>query len=238
VTAILRPAYWLGLDPNRLRATGKGQKRAYHAPQRVAQAARTREAIIAAAKELFGQRGWAGTTVAAIAQAAGVSQKTVEAVFGTKAALLEAAVDYAIRGDIESVPVVRRAGVARIEAAPDATTMLRLHARHLRTINERSARIAWTVEQAAAGDPAVANLWQRMNDNRRFGVRWATETLLRKPGRRRGLARRQVEAAFWVALDWGTYRTLTEHAGLDSNRYEAWLWRYYAATFLSGPRSK
>ena len=35
-----------------------------------------------------------------------------------------------------------------------------------------------------------------------------------------------------IALDWGTYRTLTEHAHLNPNQYETWLHRYYQATLL------
>jgi AcrR family transcriptional regulator len=187
---------------------------------------------VRAARELFEHDGWVGTTVGSIAAAAGVSQKTVEALFGTKAALLQAAIDYAVRGDFEAEPIVRRDSVQRMEAAPDAPTMLRLHARHLRTINERSAKLAWTIEHAAASDPAVRKLWQRMNENRAFGVRWATNTLLTKPGRKARLARREIEQTFWVALDWGTYRTLTEHADLSPAAYERWLRRFYAATLL------
>jgi hypothetical protein len=41
----------------------------------------------------------------------------------------------------------------------------------------------------------------------------------------------ETEAAFWIALDWGAYRTLSRHAGLD-DAYEAWLRRYHAATLL------
>jgi hypothetical protein len=126
----------------------------------------------------------------------------------------------------------RRESVARIGAAPDAATMLRLHAAHLRAINSRSARIAAAVEQAATADDSVAALWQRMNHNRRYAVRWAARTLLAKPGRKRGLARNQTETAFWVAIDWATYRTLTTHAGLDPGQYEAWLNNYYGDSFL------
>lgn len=185
-----------------------------------------------AAKDLFEERGWVGTTVGGVAAAAGVSQKTVEAVFGTKAALLQAAVDYAIRGDVEPVPMPQRESVERMDAAPDAATALRLHAAHLRAINPRSARIALAVEQAAADDPVVAELWKRMNASRAFGVRNAAERLLRKPGRRRGLRRQEVEAAIWVALAWETYRVLTERAGLTDDEYEAWLRRYYRRLFL------
>ncbi|HEY7934787.1 MAG TPA: TetR/AcrR family transcriptional regulator [Solirubrobacteraceae bacterium] len=210
----------------------KSDPRPYHAPRRQAAATRTREAIVRAGQHLFEQRGWAGTTMAAIADRAGVSQKSVEAIFGTKAALLEATVDYTIRGDTDPLPMTQRESVKEMEAAPDAATMLRLHAAHLRAINPRSARIAWTVEHAAASDLAVAKLWQRMNASRTFAVRNTTERLFRKPGRKRFLQRDRVEAAFWVAIDWGTYRTLTQYGGHDDDGYEAWLRHYYRDTFL------
>lgn len=209
------------------------RKRSYRAPRREEAAARTRLAVVVAARDLFAQAGWAGTTMRAVADRAGVSLKTVEALFGTKAALLQTAVDLAIRGDLDPLPIPQREVVRRMEAAPDAPTMLRLHAAHVRRVDERSAALAWAVEHAAAGDPAVAALWERMNRNRRFGVRWAAATLLAKPGRRRGLRRADVEASFWVALDWGTYRTLTRHAGLSPERFESWLRRFYRTAFLS-----
>ena len=215
---------------------GKQQKRRYDATSRRAEAAERRLAVVAAARDLFEQHGWAATRLREIGAAAGVSQKLVEAAFGTKAALLQAAVDYAIRGDLEPLPISQRESVHAMEGAPDAPTMLRLHAAHLRRINSRSARIAAVVEQASSADPAVAALWRRMNENRAFGVTWATTTLLRKRGRRRGLTRSRVEPIFWVALDWATYRTLTQHAFLADDDYEAWLRDYYAATLLPAAR--
>ena len=109
----------------------KQRRRDYHAPMREAAATRTREAIVRAATQLFEERGWAATTVRSIADTAGVSPKTVEADFGTKAALLEAAVAYAIRGDLDPRPVAQRGAITQVEQAPDAATMLRLHAAHL-----------------------------------------------------------------------------------------------------------
>src|SRR6476660_182946 len=74
------------------------QKRPYHAPQRPAAAARTRGAVVAAAKDVFERLGWSGATMRAVADEAGVSVKTVEALYRTKAELLKTAVDYAIGG--------------------------------------------------------------------------------------------------------------------------------------------
>lgn len=215
----------------------EGGKRRYHAPAREAAAARTRLAVLSAAQATFEERGWAGTRMRDVADAAGVSQKTVEAAFGTKAALLEAAVDLAIRGDAESVPMPQRDSILEMERVTDAATMLELHARHLRVTNVRSALIASVVEQAATADPAVDALWSRMTRNREYAVSWATDTLLAKSGRRRGLARDEARTVFWVALDWETYRTLTERAGLDADGYEGWLRGYYRAMLLTAARS-
>ena len=41
-----------------------------------------------------------------------------------------------------------------------------------------------------------------------------------------------MEPIFWVTVNWGTYRTLTELAGLDDDGYEDWVRRYYAAMLL------
>ncbi|HVA30637.1 MAG TPA: helix-turn-helix domain-containing protein [Gaiellaceae bacterium] len=213
-------------------ASDHNTPRPYDATRRQAAAAERRQAIVVAARASFEQHGWAGTQIREIASAAGVSHKLVEASFGTKAALLQAAVDYAIRGDLEPTPMPQRERIRRMEEAEDAATMLRLHAHHLRLVNSRSARIAAVVEGAAPADPVVRSLWQEMNRNRKHAVTWATTTYRQKPGRRCGLRPKQIATTFWVALDWGTYRTLTDHAGLDDNAYETWIHNYYRALLL------
>ena len=77
--------------------------------QRAERARRTRRRIVDAATALFLERGYAGATMRAIAAAAGVAVPTVELGFGTKATLLKAAIDVAIAGDDEPVPVLDRA---------------------------------------------------------------------------------------------------------------------------------
>jgi AcrR family transcriptional regulator len=191
--------------------------RRYRAPLREEGALRTRRLITKAAKETFEKQGWSGATMSAIASRAGVSQSSVEALFKTKPVLLQAAVDYAIRGDIDPTPIRGREITTDIEAAPDATSMLELHARHLRRVHSRSAHLAFVVEHAAKSDKGVATLWRRMNANRRDGVEWAARTLLAKPDTKH-LRTAHVETTFWVALDWGNYRLLTDHAECAASR--------------------
>ena len=87
-----------------------GKPRRYSAPGREAQARRTRARIVAAAHESFARHGFAAT-IREVAEAAQVSPATVELLFGTKAALLDAVVDVALAGDDEPVPVLERGWV-------------------------------------------------------------------------------------------------------------------------------
>ena len=207
--------------------------RRYHAPRRAAAAAQTREAILHAAKDQFEAHGWAATTVAAVAADAAVSPKTIQALFGTKAALLAAAVDYAIAGDVAEMPINARESARSVESAPDAATMLDRHASHVAAINARSAGLAWVVESAAGSSPLVTGLWEQMTANRRFGAHWAATTLLTKSGHRPGLALEQAERDFVIAMDWGTYRTLTGELGLTPGQVRDWIRSYYQRMFLS-----
>src|SRR5580704_4709820 len=205
----------------------KTNKRPYRAPRRAAAAAQTREAILHAAKHQFEARGWAATTIAAVAADAAVSPKTVQALFGTKAALLAAAVDYAIAGDLAEVPIIARESARSVESAPDAATMLDRHAGHVVAINTRSAGLARVVESAAGSSQLVTGLWDQMTANRRFGARWAATTLLTKRGHRPGLTLEQAERDFVIAMDWGTYRTLTGDLGLTPGQVRDWIRSYY-----------
>jgi AcrR family transcriptional regulator len=206
--------------------------RPYHAPRRTAAAARTREAIVAAAKDAFERLGWSGTTMRAVADQAGVSVKTVEALYRTKTELLKTAVDYAIAGDIRPVPISGREPVAAMQAAPDAPAMLRLHAHQVRSISSRAALTFWVVEQAAAAHPDIAALWAQMTGNRRTGAHWAAATLLAKPGIPPHIGQRYAEEVFWIAIDPGTYRSLTLGRGLSPGGFETWINNFYDKMLL------
>jgi len=71
-------------------------KRAYASPLREKAAAQTREAILRAATELFGRRGYGLVTVADIAAAAGVSPKTVFASVGSKREIMDRIIDAGV----------------------------------------------------------------------------------------------------------------------------------------------
>ena len=187
---------------------------------------------MAAAKDAFERLGWSGTTMRAVAGQAGVSVKTVEALYRTKAELLKTAVDYAIAGDLRPVPILGRESVAAMQDAPDAPAMLALHARHVRDISGRAAPIFWVVEQAASDSKDMAALWAQMTENRRAGARWAAAGLLAKPGLPPHVTQLYAEEAFWVASDPGTYRSLILGRGFSLADFEAWVRNFYDKMLL------
>jgi AcrR family transcriptional regulator len=208
-------------------------KRAYHAPRRAAAAARTREAIVTAAKDAFERLGWSGATMRGISDEAGVSVKTVEVLYRTKAELLKEVVDFAIAGDLRPIPILGRQPVATIQAAPDAPTMLDLHAHHhARGISQRAAPILRVAEQAAPTHPDIARIWAQNIDNRRTGARWAAATLLAKPGVPPHISKRYAEEVFWLAIDPATYRSLTLGRGLSASGFETWIRDFYGKMLL------
>src|SRR5215467_8732359 len=76
----------------------KTPRRPYRSPRHEAMRLATRQSVIAAARRLFGERGYAGTSIEAIAEAAGVAVPTVYAAFGNKRSILRALIDAAVDG--------------------------------------------------------------------------------------------------------------------------------------------
>ena len=75
---------------------------------RARQAAETRKTVLGAATRLFTERGWAGTTLAAVAAEAGTAVETGLSGFRIEVGLLIAAIDVAIVGDDAEEPLVER----------------------------------------------------------------------------------------------------------------------------------
>src|SRR4051812_172062 len=81
------------------------RRRPYASAVRAEGARRTRAAVVAAAGALFLEQGYDSTSLAAVAQRAGVARPTVVAAFGSKPALLSRVLDEALAGDDEPVAV-------------------------------------------------------------------------------------------------------------------------------------
>jgi AcrR family transcriptional regulator len=195
-------------------------KRPYHAPLRAAQAAQTRQRVVAAAGQLFRARGWLGTTVGDIAQTAGVTPQAVHNCVGGKPALLMAAVESAVAGDEPDKALVRR---SEFEPAyrTDATVERRAaaFAAGARAVYSRAAPLFVVLAQAAPSDQALADLWERARASRRADCRKLVTTSGPHP---RAEAARRADLLF-VQSGPTIYCELVGDCGWTEARYEAWL---------------
>ncbi len=197
-------------------------RRRYESPRRREQAAATRLAILEAAERLFGERSYAGTSVAEIAEAAGVALKTVYAVFGTKAEVLRALWNLRMRGDEEPVPLAERAWFRETIDESDPTLRLALLARNARIVRERTGVLPEVVQQAAPLDEQIAELWERFQ--REFyerGMRTIAKTLERD-----GVLSVELKTAtdiLWTLTHPDLYLLLVHRRGWKPAAYERWL---------------
>jgi AcrR family transcriptional regulator len=209
--------------------------RRYDSPVRREQARRTRRRILDAATASFAERGYAATTIRAVAVAAGVAVPTVEAAFRTKANLLKEVVDVTIAGDDEPVPIMERPVVRDMLAAPDPVRMFALHAAFVRDINERHAAVYEAVRNAAPSHPEIAALWAKMEDDRHVGGREATALLRARGWLRPDLSLEESADILWVMQDPTLYLDLVRGRGWAPERYETWLAGSLRAMLLGAP---
>ncbi|HXD69736.1 MAG TPA: TetR family transcriptional regulator, partial [Gaiellales bacterium] len=85
-------------------------RRPYRSERRREQARETRRRMLEAAGTLLAARGYAGTTIAAVAAEAGVAPETVYAAFRNKRTLVGELVRTAVRGDGSAPPAAAQAG--------------------------------------------------------------------------------------------------------------------------------
>jgi AcrR family transcriptional regulator len=209
--------------------------RRYLSPRRQQTAQQTRRAVLAAAQALFVERGYPATTIEQIAQRAGVSKPTVFAAVGSKATVLKQLRDLALAGDEQPVPVAQRAWYQRALREPDPYRSLRLHARNVTDIHQRSADLHEVLRSAATADPELAELWHASERERRTGAGYVVDALLRKGPLKAGLDRDSAIDLVWVLTSTVSFQSLVRTRGWPRHKYEQWLGDSFCQQLLPTP---
>ena len=145
-------------------------KRVYESPLRTAQAARTRQQIIDAARRAFVRDGYGGTSMAALAREAGVSRETLYKTFRTKPDLLKAVYDVAVVGDHEAVAVADRPEYTRMLDDPDPDAAARAFGMLSAELVERVGPVLRVLADAAH-EPELQDLLDTTRAERLEGTR-------------------------------------------------------------------
>ncbi len=198
------------------------EARRYDSPLRRQGAAQTRQAVLDAARELFTAQGYTATTVDQIAGRAGVSKPTVFAAAGSKQMILKQLRDITLAGDDEPVPVAQRSWYREALAEPDPRRALRLYARNVTVMADRSADVHEVLRAAATSDKDLHDLWRASEDERRGGATIVIDALLQKCHLKAGLDRAAAIDIVWALTSSDIFWRLVRTRQWSLPRFESW----------------
>lgn len=210
-------------------------RRQYVAPQRAGQAAATRRAVLAAARDLFIRHGYAATTIAAIAARAEVAVDTVYASVGRKPVLMRELVETAISGADDAIPAAERDYVVRMQAALTAHAKLAIYAEAVVAIQHRLSPVFIALRDAATRDPACAKLWAEISQRRARNMRDLAAGLRATGELRDDLSDDQVADIIWSMNAAEYWALLVIERGWTHGQFGDWLTDAWNRLLLKSP---
>lgn len=210
-------------------------RRRYTSATRREGARRTRQAIVDAASAMFTERGYASTSLADIASAAGVARPTVFAVFGSKGALLKQVLDQALAGDDAPIPVAERPWFQPVWNATTPAAVLNAYAEVCLVIARRAAPLFEAVRRATDDAPEAAQLWTVLQANRRAGAKMVVAQALRLGPLAVELDPDTATDILWIFNDPAHYAALVSQQGWTEGAFRRWLAAMMRNALLPAP---
>jgi AcrR family transcriptional regulator len=208
--------------------------RTYDNSRRAEQARATRRRIIEVARELLLTQGYATTTIAQVAKAAGVSSETVQKGFGTKAALAKAVYDVTLVGDDEPVPLQERPEFQAVVAESDPVRKLAAYGAIGRMLWERlGPLIAVLMQGAQAGEPDLVAFVATVRRESYLGASGLVADLAERGALRRGLSVEQARDELWLLIQPELWLLLLGERGWTLDAVQAWFTRTASAALLA-----
>jgi AcrR family transcriptional regulator len=191
--------------------------------RRARRAEQTRVRIVEAAAKLFVERGYAATTIEAVAGEADVAVETVYARFKNKRNLLAAYLDESIVGDAEPVPLLDRPEAKAVADATDQREQVRLAAALARGVLERNAPVHAVIRTAIAVSPELDALADEDEARRKATQRALIESLSSRGPLRDALSVDDAIETVSALANPENYAYLTRRRGWTAARFERWL---------------
>lgn len=178
--------------------------------------------IVKAAYRLFCAQGYAGTTMAEIAEAAGVAVQSVYFTFHTKAALLSRAYDFAVMGEEEPQIPQRQAWYEAMSAERDVTQALRHFVTGVGEITRRVTPLSLAAQVAADGDPDTARVMAFHDGMQADAYREVVKLLSAKAGLRPGLSLERGTDLLLLYAGTEVYHVMVEMRGWSHDEWLGW----------------
>ena len=191
--------------------------------RREARARDTRRRIVEAGLRLFLESGYVDTTVQAIAQAAQVAPATIYQAFGTKHAVLAAALDLAVAGDDTPVAVLDQDWVNDARREQNRDRQLRLIIEGASKIAARTAPFKEILRDAAATETGARDLIREDHQRRHRTQTALVDLLIENRPLRPGIDRHRAADTFYALVNSATYDLLVTQRGWTLARWQTWL---------------
>lgn len=198
-------------------------KRKYHSNRRQEQARETRQRIMAAALKLFSKLGYAGATIDAIAQEAGVAPLTVFSVFGNKHSILASLISVSVGGDDQSIPLLERPGPLAVLQEKDPIRQIHRFAADITDILERVAPVFEIMRVAAKTEPDIAEMLKSTLEQRLHNLGIFVEHVSANSNLRDGMNDSEATEIVWAIASPELYRLLTVDRGWSKEYFSQWL---------------
>jgi TetR/AcrR family transcriptional regulator of autoinduction and epiphytic fitness len=202
---------------------GTSPKRKYDSSRRKEQARQTRLQITEAAHRLFVERGYAGATIEAIAQEAGVAQETVYAIFGSKRKILSFLLDISVGGDDQPVRILDRPKPQAVLHDTNQRRQLEMFSTDITEIMSRAAPVFEIMRSAAKLEPEIAELVQNMLEERLQNMTHFVQSVAANGSLRDGLDEAQAGEIVWAMTSPELFQLLTVDRGWTKEKYAQWL---------------
>jgi len=184
---------------------------------------RTRIAVVEAARALFLERGYGGTTIEAISELSDTPQATVYRLFSSKLGILKAVLDLSIAGDDQPVAMLDRPRVPALPSDRDPLNQLAGFSALLRDLMGRSAAVHRILADAARSDREAARLLAEITRQRHEGQRRIARSLARTGALQAKLRERDAADIIHALASPEVYGLLVLDRGWSAERYETWL---------------
>jgi AcrR family transcriptional regulator len=183
----------------------------------------TRQRIIGAARELFLERGYTGTTIEAIADAADVAVETVYARFASKTNLLMAVKDAAVTEDGQAPLDDEHPVLAALAAEPDQHRQLEIAVAHSCHMLARVSAVYSLLREAAGADETLRAYLADETRRRRQFQRDMVRLVRSRGPLRPGLSIEQAAETYSALVSPDLYLLVTTHHGWTADQHQAWL---------------
>jgi len=198
-------------------------KRSYNSTRRRQQAEETRRVILDAAFNLFARRGYAETTIDAIAQAADVAPETVYAAFGNKPALLRNLLNIRLVGDLDPRPIFERPSIQSALAEMDASGLIGHFSIDMYQIMSRVSPVFAILRATAKTDEEINALLNNVVQLRLEGMKVFLHGLQRFEPLRAGLSLDRAAEIVFALSGAEMFDQLTGEFGWSEEQYISWL---------------